>query len=72
MAGYRRIAVNKVIVGTETISPCVLEIKEGMVVCYYRLDGELPFTEWIGGTVVLSKDRDRWVIESSTVDNLTV
>lgn len=70
MAECRQVAVNRVLVGGEAVSPCVLEMQDGMVVKYYRLIEELPFTEWIGGTVVLAKEGDAWKIESSTAESL--
>lgn len=54
----RRIAVHKVIADGGTVDMCVIEIADGRVVNYYRFASELPFTEWLGGTVVLSNDED--------------
>lgn len=56
--GMRRIAVHELITHESSIELCVVEIVDGKVVDYYKLDSELPFTEWLGGTVVLSYDDD--------------
>ena len=58
------------VAGGKTVSPCLLEINDGVVVSFSHLSEEQPFTEWIGGTVVLVKDGDVWNIESSTVESL--
>ena len=53
----RRLAVNEL--WTEDgnrLTPCVVELSSGWVTAYYRLERELPQTEWIGGTIRLRKD----------------
>lgn len=70
MALYRRMAVNRVVAGGKTVSPCLLEINDGVVVSFSHLSEEQPFTEWIGGTVVLARAGDAWIIESSTAESL--
>lgn len=65
-----RVAVNKVVAGDETVSPCVLEFKDGKVVDYYHLTGEQPFTAWKGGTVVLSKTCEGWNIDNISAEDL--
>ena len=53
----RRIGANDVITPDgEILSPAVVEIDNGMVQQWYRLDMEMPFTEWIGGTIELQAD----------------
>ncbi len=64
MDRIRRVAVNRVIADGETVSPCVLEIEDGKIIDFYHFTGELPFTEWKGGTVVLSKTTDGWTIDN--------
>lgn len=61
----RRIAVHKVVIEDDVIHMCVLEIdNDGVVRSYKPFEGELPFTEWVGGTVVLVKDEcNRLVME---------
>ena len=55
----RRIGANDVITPDgEILSPAVVEIDNGMVQQWYRLDMEMPFTEWIGGTIELQADNN--------------
>ena len=55
----RRIGANDVITPDgEILSPAVVEIDHGMVQQWYRLDMEMPFTEWIGGTIELQADNN--------------
>ena len=54
----RRIAANEVVVDGERRGQCVVEITSGTVTACYPLDGELPHTEWLGGTVVLRTGAD--------------
>ena len=55
----RRIGANDVITPDgEILSPAVVEIDNGMVQQWYRLDMEMPFTEWIVGTIELQADNN--------------
>ena len=55
----RRIGANEVITPDgESLRPAVVEIDNGMVQQWYRLDMEMPFTEWIGGTIELQADNN--------------
>ncbi len=55
----RRIGANDVITPDgEILSPAVVEIDNGKVLQWYRLDMEMPFTEWIGGTIELQADNN--------------
>lgn len=55
----RRIGANDVITPDgEILSPAVVEIDNGKVEKWYRLDMEMPFTEWIGGTIELQADNN--------------
>lgn len=55
----RRIGANDVITPDgEILSPAVVEIDNGMVQQWYRLEMEMPFTEWIGGTIELQADNN--------------
>ena len=55
----RRIGANDVITPDgEILSPAVVEIDNGMVQQWYRLDMEMPVTEWIGGTIELQADNN--------------
>lgn len=53
----RRIAANRVIVDGRELRQCAVELDaEGIVTDYYEFSGELPFTEWRGGTLRLGRD----------------
>ena len=55
----RRIGANDVITPDgEILSPAVVEIDNGMVQQWYRLDMEMSFTEWLGGTIELQADNN--------------
>ena len=59
MTPSKRIAVNSVVTPEGTVlSPAVIEFEEGVVAKVYPLERELPFTEWLGGTVTLQEDAD--------------
>lgn len=42
----------------EAITPGVVELEEDIVCRVYALDGEQPFTEWIGGTIIIKCSTD--------------
>lgn len=52
----RRIAANRIIFGEKEFIQYVIEIEGCIVKDYYPLTDEQPFTEWIGGTIMLSDD----------------
>lgn len=52
----RRVAANTVTVDGNTLTQAVVEISEGRVVNYYEFRDELPMTEWLGGTISISRD----------------
>lgn len=52
----RRIAANRVIIDDRQLIQYVVEIENGIVTNYYPLTEEQPFTEWLGGTILLTKD----------------
>lgn len=52
----RRIAANRVIIDGRQLIQYVVEIENGIVTNYYPLTEEQPFTEWLGGTILLTKD----------------
>lgn len=55
----RIVAANRIVVDdTEEIELGVVEIDTDSVVKVYRLDGEQPFTEWLGGTISVRKSAD--------------
>lgn len=52
----RRIAANRVIIDDRQLIQYVVEIENGIVTNYYPLTEEQPFTEWLGGIILLTKD----------------
>ena len=46
----RRIAVHKAITDAGELGLCAIELAGGEVVGCYEIDGELAYTEWLGGT----------------------
>lgn len=52
----RRIAANRVIINDRQLVQYVVEIENGIVTNYYPLTEEQPFTEWLGGIILLTKD----------------
>lgn len=52
----RRIAANRVIIDGRQLVQYAVEIENGIVTNYYPLTEEQPFTEWLGGTILLTKD----------------
>lgn len=57
LEGTGRFAANRLIIHEKTIINGVVEIEDGIVKSYYQLSEELPFTEWIGGTIELSEEK---------------
>lgn len=51
-----RIAINRLFTPQGVISPAVVELCDGKIVAYSRLDRELPFTEWRGGEMTIDSD----------------
>lgn len=54
----RRVAAHEVVVNGRTLRQCVVEIVGDSVVDYYVFTGELPMTEWLGGTICIEKTAD--------------
>lgn len=55
----RLVAANRVITSDNTeIMLGVVEIEDAIVTRVYSLQGEQPFTEWIGGTISILKTAD--------------
>lgn len=52
----RRIAANRVIIDGRQLIQYAVEIENGIVTNYYPLTEEQPFTEWLGGIILLTKD----------------
>ncbi len=59
MPPIRRIAANSVVLpDSSVLNLAVLELEEGIVTKVSPLERELPFTEWIGGSVTLHAGDD--------------
>lgn len=58
--GVRRLAAHEVHVEGAVLIQAVVELREGRVVDYYTFTGELPFTEWLGGTIEIRGSRAYW------------
>lgn len=55
----RQVAANRIITSDKTeIKLGVVEIDDTIVTRVYSLQGEQPFTEWIGGTITILKTAD--------------
>ena len=54
----RRVAAHSVITPNETYRQAVVVIEDGKVTEVYTFTDELPSTEWLGGTIVVSPDGD--------------
>lgn len=61
----RRIAVNRIVADGREEKQCIAELDaDGLVVSWHTFSGELPFTEWRGGTLRLVRLPDgRYRIE---------
>lgn len=53
--GRRKIAANKLVFGRDTILQAIVELENGVVTKFYPFDGEEENTEWLGGTIRLSR-----------------
>ncbi len=52
----RRIGAHEIITDGATLRQAVVEISGDRVVNYYEFRDELPMTEWLGGTIIVSRD----------------
>lgn len=69
----RRVGANTVITETETLNQAVVEIYDDRVVNYYEFHDELPMTEWLGGSIRLTRDDDgilRAIKDGTTITDL--
>lgn len=51
--GLRRIAANRVFINQKEFRNHVVELFNHLLVNHYPLEGELPMTEWLGGTIII-------------------
>lgn len=62
----RRVAAHRVVVDGKVNRMCVIELgSDGFVRSYAPFNEEVPFTEWLGGTITLGRDGlGRLVVEN--------
>lgn len=58
MNKIRRIAAHEIIIDNKVLRQGVVEIENSSVSDYYTFKEELPYTEWIGGTIYIRKDEN--------------
>lgn len=49
----RRVAASRVYINDKEFRNHVVELFEHTLVNHYPLQGELPMTEWLGGTIII-------------------
>ena len=49
----RRVAASKVYINEKEFRNHVVELFDHLLVNHYPLEGELPMTEWLGGTIII-------------------
>ena len=49
----RRVAASRVYINEKEFRNHVVELFDHLVVNHYALEGELPMTEWLGGTIII-------------------
>lgn len=54
----RKIAAHRLETPSGVIHLGVVVIRGGIVEGYFSFSGEIPFTEWLGGTIVIQPDAD--------------
>ena len=54
----RKIAAHRLETPSGVIHLGVVVIREGIVEDYFSFSGEIPFTEWLGGTIAIQPDAD--------------
>ena len=64
----RRVAASRVFINEKEFhNNHVVELFEHLVVNHYPLEGELPMTEWLGGTIIIrGKEAYHTVVLSPT------
>ncbi|MGN0282064.1 MAG: hypothetical protein ACI4B3_07180 [Prevotella sp.] len=56
--GCRKVAAHRIVNGNEVTKLAVLTLEDGIVADCTPLQGEEPFTEWLGGEITLRSDSD--------------
>lgn len=49
----RRVAASKVFINEKEFHNHVVELYDHLLVNHYPLEGEIPMTEWLGGTIII-------------------
>ena len=49
----RRVAASKVFINEKEFRNHVVELYDHLLVNHYPLEGEIPMTEWLGGTIII-------------------
>ena len=49
----RRVAASKVFINEKEFRNHVVELYDHLLVNHYTLEGEIPMTEWLGGTIII-------------------
>lgn len=49
----RRVAATKVFINEKEFRNHVVELYDHLLVNHYPLEGEIPMTEWLGGTIII-------------------
>ncbi len=61
LKGTGRFAANRLMKNGDVIVNGVVDTDNGIVRAYYHFSEELPFTEWIGGTIELIEENGQLV-----------
>lgn len=49
----RRVAASRVFINEKEFRNHVVELYDHLLVNHYPLEGEIPMTEWLGGTIII-------------------
>ena len=57
MDAFRRVGAHEVTIEGKVLHQGIVEIMDGRVVNFFEFEDELPMTEWLGGTIVLRREK---------------
>ncbi|NPD92207.1 hypothetical protein HPS56_07585 [Prevotella sp. PMUR] len=63
----RRFAAHEIVDGDCIYRLGVVETDDGIVSDIYPLDGEQPFTEWVGGTLTIIEENGKRKLKNNTI-----
>lgn len=67
----RRIGANRIVCSrTQVLTLGVVEISDCYLSNFYAIDGELPQTEWFGGTIILSSVKHADLPSCATMEQI--